>query len=81
DVAAEAAVRGFETVPGLIDIVELVSLAKPGDIAVTAAACELVLESLVARRKISRTDGGSYGRALDEKRRRPGQDYFGGLST
>jgi magnesium chelatase subunit I len=81
DVAADAAVRGFESVPGLIDIVELVSLAEQGDIAVTAAACELVLESLVARRKISRTDGGRYGRALDEKRRRPGQDHFGGLSA
>lgn len=81
DVAADAAVLGFEAVPGLLDIVELVSLAKPGDVAVTASACELVLESLVARRKISRTDGGSYGRAVDEKRRRPGQDYFGGLSA
>ena len=81
DVAADAAVRGFEAVPGLIDLVELVSLASPGDVAVTAAACELVLESLVARRKISRTDGGSYGRAVDEKRRRPGQDYLGGMSA
>ncbi|HUR91952.1 MAG TPA: magnesium chelatase [Gemmatimonadaceae bacterium] len=81
DVAADAAVRGFEAVPGLIDLVELVSLAKAGDVPVTAAACELVLEALVARRKISRTDGGSYGRALDEKRRRPGQDYLGGMSA
>ena len=81
DVAADIAVRGFVAVPGLLDIVELVGLAKPEDVSTTAAACELVLESLVARRKISRTDGGSYGRALDEKRRRPGQDYFGGMSA
>ncbi len=81
DVAADIAVRGFVAVPGLLDIVELVGLAKPEDVSTTAAACELALESLVARRKISRTDGGSYGRALDEKRRRPGQDYFGGMSA
>lgn len=77
DVAADIAVRGFEAVPGLLDLVELVSLAGRGDVPVTAAACELVLESLVARRKISRTDGGSYGRAIDERRRKPGQDHFG----
>ena len=29
----------------------------------TVAACELVLEALVARKKISRSDGGQYGRA------------------
>ena len=46
-----------------------------------AAACELVLEALVARRKISRSDEGRYARAISEKRRRPGEDYFGGLSA
>ena len=44
----------------------------------TAAACELVLEALVARKKISRTDAGRYGRAVQEQRRRPNQDLFGG---
>jgi magnesium chelatase subunit I len=37
-----------------------------------------VLESLVARRKISRSDAGQYGRAVNEQRRRPNQDLFGG---
>ena len=78
DVAADVAVRGFEAVPRLLERVELTGLAPAADVSVTAAACELLLESLVARRKISRTDGGSYGRALDERKRRPGQDYFGG---
>jgi len=33
-----------------------------------------VLESLVARKKIARSDTGTYGRAVEEKRRRPYQD-------
>jgi magnesium chelatase subunit I len=74
DVEAAAAVAGFDTVPGLIDAVELTALAESGDTPVMVAACELVLESLVARRKISRTDAGVYGRSHEEKRRRPYQD-------
>jgi magnesium chelatase subunit I len=74
DVEAAAAVAGFDTVPGLIDAIELTALAESGDTPVMVAACELVLESLVARRKISRTDAGVYGRSHEEKRRRPYQD-------
>ncbi|MGI9091185.1 MAG: magnesium chelatase, partial [Gemmatimonadaceae bacterium] len=65
----------------LLDAVEESALAKRGDTALVAAACELVLAALVARRKISRSDEGSYARAINEKRRRPGEDYFGGLSA
>jgi len=57
-----------------MDIVELTGLAESGDTPFVAAACELVLESLVARKKISRTDAGVYGRSHEEKRRRPYQD-------
>jgi magnesium chelatase subunit I len=80
DVAARAVAAGFGTVPGLHEIVFELGLADAGDDAVMAGACELVLEALVARRKISRTDEGTYGRAATEKtkRRRPDQDYFGG---
>jgi magnesium chelatase subunit I len=53
-------------------------LATKDDAAISVAACELVLEALVARKKISRTDGGKYGRANPEPRRRPNQDLFGG---
>ena len=74
DADAASVVAGFETVPGLLDVVELTGLAEADDIPVTAAACELVLESLVARRKISRSDAGLYGRSAEEKRRRPYQD-------
>ncbi len=78
DTSAEALVKGFANVPTLLDIVSDVGLAPKSDPAFTAAACELVLEALVARKKISRTDAGRYGRAVQEQRRRPNQDLFGG---
>jgi magnesium chelatase subunit I len=78
DVSTDAMYKGFETVPGLLRVVRDTALAPRGDAAVATAACELVLEALVARRKISRSDTGQYGRAVQEQRRRPGQDMFGG---
>jgi magnesium chelatase subunit I len=74
DIAATAVVEGFRTVPGLLGLVEMTALAGKHDAPLVAAACELILESLVARRKISRTDAGLYGRSNDEKRRRPYQE-------
>ena len=61
--AAEAAVEGFGTVPGLLDAVREIGLGKHGSPGHTAAACELVLEALVAQKRLSRTEGGGYGRA------------------
>ncbi len=55
---AKVLVEAFDVVPGLTALVHRVGLAQSGDTPVTAAACELVLESLVARRKISRSDAG-----------------------
>jgi magnesium chelatase subunit I len=78
DVGSSAMCRAFGTVPGLLQMVTLVGLAPEGDAPTAVAACELVLEALVARRKISRSDGGQYGRAPLESRRRPNQDLFGG---
>ena len=78
DVTIGAVIQGFESVPGLLDIVTESGLAPDDDSAFAAAACELVLEALVARKKISRSDAGQYGRALPEQRRRPNQDLFGG---
>jgi magnesium chelatase subunit I len=69
--------KAFTAVPDLLDIVHRTGLATPDDPGETAAACELVLEALVARKKISRNDAGAYGRAVSEGRRRPGQDLFG----
>jgi magnesium chelatase subunit I len=82
DERSDAVATGFEAVPGLVDLVHRVGLASAADAPQTVAACELVLEALVARKKISRSDGGLYGRAEPERRRRPKQDFFGdGLSA
>ena len=78
DARAEAAMRGFDVVPDLLRLVHHVGLAAADDASMTVAACELVLESLVARKKVSRSDVGQYGRAQPEQRRRPNQDLFGG---
>jgi magnesium chelatase subunit I len=66
DASAAACIEGFQAIPGLTEMVEMVGLvgAKAPD-GFKAAACELVLEALVAERRISRTDGG-YRRAVSE---------------
>jgi magnesium chelatase subunit I len=78
DVSVEALARGFDTVAGLRAVVRRTGLAADDDAAVSVAACELVLDALVARRKISRSEAGEYGRAMPAERRRPNQDLFGG---
>ena len=75
---SDLALKGFEVVPDLLRIVHHVGLAPEDDPGTSVAACELILEALVARKKISRSDGGQYGRANPEPRRRPNQDLFGG---
>ncbi len=80
DATAEAALAGLTVVPGLLSLVERVGLAMAKDPFAAVGACELVLESLVARRRISRNEAGSYGRAEKEKRRRPNDDMFGGMN-
>ncbi len=77
DTALSVVRKGFDLVPGLVETVTALGLARKGDDAMIVVACELVLEALVARRKISRTDAGSYGRAERESRRKPGSDFYG----
>jgi len=59
DAKAAACVEAFQVVPSLLELVEWVGLApssaSPG---LQAAACELVLEALVAERRLSRAEGG-----------------------
>ena len=64
----------FASVPGLVPFVCEMGLAPETDDAAIAVACELVLESLVARRKLSRSENGRYGAAERETRRRRGRD-------
>jgi magnesium chelatase subunit I len=67
DSSAAACVQGFETVPGLLELVGTVGLAPDSASAgARAAACELALEALVAEKRISRSLSGRYGRARHE---------------
>ena len=76
DASAAACVQGFETVPGLLELVENVGLASvPEGDGFRAAACELVLEALVAQRRISRSTSG-YMRAPHQGPS-PGKGYQG----
>jgi magnesium chelatase subunit I len=79
DAPASTLAQAFASIPGLIELARLPELAGPkGDDGTVVAACELVLEALVARKRVSRSDAGRYGRATPEKRRRPNEDLFGG---
>ncbi|HSG48713.1 MAG TPA: hypothetical protein VLA43_12915, partial [Longimicrobiales bacterium] len=81
ETSARACVMGFETVPGLLELVESVGLApaKSHD-GVRAAACELVLEALVSEKRVSRSVAGSYTRARHEGPKGPkGPGGFGGF--
>src|SRR4051812_45866654 len=55
---SEAMKEAFSAVPGLVELVQYVGFSPIGDAPMTVAACELVLEALVARKKISRSDNG-----------------------
>ena len=69
----------FSSVPGLGPLARTEPLAgEDPDDGTIVAVCELVLEALVARKRVSRSDAGRYGRAVPEKRRRPNEDLFGG---
>jgi len=70
DASSVVARQGFATVPGLIEVVTASGLGV-GDDADAVVACELVLEALVARRKLSRSEGGQYGRSARRKQGLP----------
>jgi magnesium chelatase subunit I len=77
EASADACLMGFETVPGLLELVESVGLASSGDHAgARVAACELVLEALVADKRVSRSSAGGYSRARHE-----GPSGGGGFGT
>ncbi|HXE57768.1 MAG TPA: magnesium chelatase [Gemmatimonadales bacterium] len=74
---AELVARGFGVVPGLLDLVQAIGLAGPGDAQRAVAACELVLEGLAAQKRISRTEELGYTRAKPERRDPPYGKGFG----
>jgi len=60
--SGSASLEGFGTVPALLDVVRELGLGREDSAGHTAAACELVLEALVAERRLTRSDAGGYGR-------------------
>ncbi|MEM7417240.1 MAG: magnesium chelatase [Gemmatimonadota bacterium] len=84
DASGAACVKGFQTVPGLLDLIGAVGLAPDSaSDGHRAAACELVLEALVAQKRISRSSAG-YARAPhqgpEHGKGYQGFDPMGGLS-
>jgi magnesium chelatase subunit I len=77
DERADALVRGFAAVPGLLDLVQQTGLAGKNEPPRLVAASELVLEGLVAQKRISRADDVGYARARPERR---GPGAGGGIS-
>ncbi|HEV8266196.1 MAG TPA: magnesium chelatase [Gemmatimonadales bacterium] len=71
DERSETLLKGFSVVPGLLDLVGQVGLAPKKDPAVMVAASELVLEGLVAEKRIARSEELGYVRARPEPKGPP----------
>jgi magnesium chelatase subunit I len=67
DERSDVLLKGLAVVPGLIDLVQSVGLARRKDPATTVAACELVLEALAAEKRITRTEESGYVRARPDR--------------
>src|SRR5881396_718378 len=66
DERSEACLKGFSVVPGLFTVVDHAGLAAKKDPATMVAACELILEGLVAEKRISRSEELGYTRVRVE---------------
>lgn len=67
---SDVCLQGFSAVDGLVDSVQSLGLAGKKDPATMVAACELVLEGLVAHKRISRSEELGYSKV--QPRRQPG---------
>jgi len=65
---SEALLKGFTVVPGLLALIDQVGLAGKKDPATMVSACELVLEGLVAEKRIARSEDLGYVRARAEQK-------------
>ncbi|MGH7700335.1 MAG: magnesium chelatase [Gemmatimonadales bacterium] len=79
DERSEACLKGFSVVPGLLDLVVQVGLAGKKEPAAMVAACELVLEGLVAGKRITRSEELGYVRVRPDPKPPPyGKPGLGG---
>jgi magnesium chelatase subunit I len=72
DERSDALLKGFGVVPGLLDLVTALGLARRKDPATAVAACELILEGLAAERRIARNEEVGYTRIRPD---RPGPSF------
>jgi magnesium chelatase subunit I len=68
DERSESLLKGFSVVPGLLALIDQVGLAGKKDPATMVSACELVLEGLVAEKRIARSEELGYVRARAEQK-------------
>jgi magnesium chelatase subunit I len=73
DDRSETLLKGFSAVPGLLELIDQVGLAGKKDPAALVSACELVLEGLVAEKRIARNEELGYVRARPEPKAPPKQ--------
>src|SRR5438093_3255995 len=78
DERSEALLKGFTVVPGLLALIDQVGLAGKKDPATMVSACELVLEGLVAEKRIARSEELGYVRARAEQKPPFGKGPTGG---
>ncbi len=69
DERADLCLQGFSAVTDLLDLANNLGLAPKGEPATLVAACELILEGLVAQKRIARSDEFGYSRV--RLRRKP----------
>ena len=79
DEKADACLKGFSVVPGLVNAVVAGELAARNETAKVVAACELILEGLAAQKKITRSDELGYSRIRPERKKDQGHGQ-GGIS-
>src|SRR5437870_2337475 len=77
DERSETCLKGFSVVPGLLSLIDEVGLAARKDPGTMVAASELVLEGLVAEKRISRSEELGYTRVRGESKG-PGYGKTGG---
>jgi len=68
DERSESLLKGFTVVPGLLALIDQVGLGGKKDPATMVSACELVLEGLVAEKRIARSEELGYVRARAEQK-------------
>ncbi len=78
DERSEALLKGFTVVPDLLALIDQVGLAGKKDPATMVSACELVLEGLVAEKRIARSEELGYVRARAEQKPPFGKGPTGG---